>query len=147
MNISMEFFVARSPDQIALCKKVLLDFRFNLNHKTYVELILNMINEEGFKLVYILNENHTRAIAFIGYRFMQMLRTGSIIYIDDLYTDPQHRGKGYAGALLEYANKDALKKNIQSIHLDSGYMLHNAHRLYLNNGYVLSCNHFAKEVR
>ncbi|WP_176885042.1 hypothetical protein [Dyadobacter soli] len=35
---------------------------------------------------------------------------------------------------------------IQTIRLDSGYDLHDAHRLYLNKGYVLACNHFARQL-
>ena len=77
---------------------------------------------------------------------MHTLRTGWMIYIDDLYTDPAYRGRGYAGALLDYVDRHAVAEAIPSVHLDSGYMLHDAHRLYLNKNYVLACNHFAKNI-
>lgn len=140
----MTFLIAETKEQIALCKEVLFAFRTNLQDETYTDLIMKMIADEHFKLVYIPNDNNTGAAAFIGYRKMHMLRTGSTIYIDDLYTDPEYRGRGCAGALLDYVDQEASAAGIRSIHLDSGYTLYDAHRLYLNKGYVLACNHFAK---
>jgi len=69
-----------------------------------------------------------------------------MIYVDDLYTDPAYRGGGFAGKLLDFVAGKAAYTGIKMIHLDSGYNLHDAHRLYLNKGYVLACNHFAKKV-
>lgn len=140
----MNFIVADTREQVAFCKDVLFAFRTNLDESTYIDLVLKMIEDERFKLVYIPSDDNTTAAAFIGYRVMHTLRTSWMIYVDDLYTDPGHRGKGFAGALLDYVDRDAREKGIPSIHLDSGYMLHDAHRLYLNKGYVLACNHFAK---
>jgi len=140
----MNFIVAKTREQIAFCKDVLFAFRTNLDETTYIDLVMEMIANQAFKLVYIPNENNTKAVGFIGYRTMHMLMTGWTIYVDDLYTDPGYRGKGYAGALLDHVDQKATAAGIQFVHLDSGYMLHDAHRLYLNKGYVLACNHFAK---
>jgi GNAT superfamily N-acetyltransferase len=137
---------ATTRAQIAYCKNVLFDFRINLDESTYIDLVMNMIKDERFKLVYILADDGSKAAAFIGYRVLHTLRTGWMIYVDDLYSDPTHRGRGYAAALLDYVDQDAKKQGILSVHLDSGYMLHTAHRLYLNQGYVLACNHFAKTL-
>lgn len=142
----MKFITAKTKEQIVFCKEVLFAFRTNLDEKTYVDFILKMIEDQHYKLVYIPNQDNTKAAAFTGYRFLSRLITGPMIYIDDLYTDPEHRGKGYAGALLDIVEKEALKANITSIHLDSGYTMNDAHRLYLNKGYVLACNHFAKRI-
>ncbi len=142
----MNFTIAKTRAQIIFCKDVLFTFRTNLEEATYVSLILDMIANETFKLVYIPNDDDTQAAGFIGYRTMHMLRTGWMIYVDDLYTDPAYRGRGYAGALLDYVHREAKEAGIQTVHLDSGYMLHDAHRLYLNKGYVLACNHFSKKV-
>ena len=111
-----------------------------------LEQILKMMGEEQFKLVFIPDPTCTKAVAFIGYRRQMMLRTGPIIYIDDLFTTEASRGLGYARALLEYVKQEAVTTGIASIHLDSGYHLHNAHRLYLNSGYMLVCNHFAQPL-
>jgi GNAT superfamily N-acetyltransferase len=144
--IQMEIKLVKSKGDIIFCKDVILNFRQNLSGDTYVDQIMQMIEKEGFKLLYIPNNYNTRAAAFTGYRTFQMLRTGKMIYIDDLFTLPEYRGNGYAGALLDYVNQEAVAEGIQSVHLDSGYMLHDAHRLYLNKGYILACNHFAKKI-
>lgn len=140
----MNFVIAKTKSQIVFCKEALFAFRTNLKEATYVEQMLRMIAQENFSLVYIPNKDNTAAAAFIGYRVMCTLRTDRMIYVDDLYTDIEHRGVGYAGSLLDYVEKQAEEAGIASIHLDSGYQLHDAHRLYLNKGYVLACNHFAK---
>lgn len=142
----MEFIIAETREQIAFCKEALFAFRTNLESSTYIDSIIDMMRDEAFTLVYIPNEDSSKAAAFTGYRLMHTLRTGWSIYIDDLYTDPQYRGKGYAGALLDYVDKIAIDAGIRFVHLDSGYTLHNAHRLYLNKGFVLACNHFAKSL-
>ena len=142
----MNFITAKTSQQVAFCKDVLFAFRTNLEEDTYIDKVIKMIIEERFHLVYIPADDQNKAAAFIGYRIMHTLRTGWMIYIDDLYTDTAYRGRGYAGALLDYVDRQAEAAAIPSVHLDSGYMLHDAHRLYLNKNYVLACNHFAKDI-
>jgi GNAT superfamily N-acetyltransferase len=142
----MELKVAKTLKEVEFCRDVILEFRPNLKEDTYALQVMDMITNEGFKLVYIPNSENTKAIAFIGYRTLLMLRTGKMIYIDDLFTAPECRGMGYAGKLLDHVTKEAQDAGIPSVHLDSGYMLHDAHRLYLNKGYFLACNHFAKKI-
>ena len=69
-----------------------------------------MISHEGFELVFIPNEDNAQAAAFIGYRKLNLLRTGPMIYIDDLFTFAEFRGRGYAGALLDYVARRLLMK-------------------------------------
>lgn len=142
----MNLIIAKDYADIEFCGEAILAFRSNLNPNTYKEQIIKMMAEEQFKLVYIPDEDNKKAAAFIGYRRQFMLRTGSIVYIDDLFTAEKHRGKGYANALLEYVKQEAKSSGIAALHLDSGYTLHTAHRLYLNNGYVLACHHFAQQL-
>lgn len=142
----MECKKAATKADIEICKEAILEFRGNLNPKTVVDQVFDMINHEGFQLVFIPNADATKAAAFIGYRKLNLLRTGPMIYVDDLFTSPDFRGLGYAGALLDHVANQAAHEGIKSIHLDSGYALHTAHRLYLNKGYYLACNHFAKSV-
>lgn len=142
----MEIKLVFTAADVAFCKEVILAFRTNLNENGYVNDVLSMIKDQSFKLAYIPNPHNTKAAAFIGYRYMFMLRTGPIIYIDDLYTSPDHRGKGLAAALLDHVFEEAKTNGIQSVHLDSGYTLHPAHRLYLHKGYDLACHHFVKKV-
>jgi len=142
----MEIIVAQTREQIEFCKEIIFAFRPDLEEATYQDLIMHMITNESYKLAYLPNHDNTKAAAFIGYRTMHMLLMGWMIYVDDLYTDPAYRGGGFAGKLLDFVAGKAAYTGIKTIHLDSGYDLHDAHRLYLNKGYVLACNHFAKKV-
>jgi len=142
----MECKKAITKADIEFCKEAILAFRGNLDPETVVDQVFRMITDKEFELVFIANAPDTRAGAFISYRVMNLLRTGPMIYVDDLFTFPECRNQGYAGTLLDYVAKRAADEGIKSIHLDSGYALHTAHRLYLNKGYYLACNHFAKAV-
>lgn len=142
----MEVRIARTTEEIEFCQEAILAFRPNVNEKNLVPEVLQMFGE-GFTLAYISNEEKTKAVAITGYRRMHMLRTGTIIYIDDLYTSPECRGKGYAKTLLDFVYRQGEKEGVKAVHLDSGYMLHDAHRLYLNQGYHLACNHFARMIQ
>lgn len=133
-------------EDIAFCSRAIITFRPNINLDNLIGQTLKMM-EEGFHIAYISNNENTEAAAFVGFRTFEMYRTGTIIYIDDLFTFEENRGKGYAGALLDYVHNFALEAGIQTVHLDSGYDLHPAHRLYLNKGYILPCHHFVKVVK
>ncbi|MCF2501312.1 GNAT family N-acetyltransferase [Dyadobacter chenhuakuii] len=142
----MEIIVAKTREQIEFCKEIIFAFRPEVEEATYLDLIMHMITDENYILAYLPNHDNTKAAAFIGYRTKHMLLTGRMIYVDDLYTDPAYRGGGFAGKLLDFVASEATQAGIKTIHLDSGYDLHDAHRLYLNNRYVLACNHFARIV-
>src|SRR3954469_5727175 len=120
----MECRRAITEADIEICKEAILEFRGNLDPKTVVDQVFEMISLEGFELVFIPNADNTKAGAFIGYRKLNLLRTGPMIYIDDLFTFSEFRGQGYASALLDYVAEQAASEGIKTIHLDSGYTLH-----------------------
>lgn len=82
----------------------------------------------------------------MGFRFMNVLAWGKILYIDDLVTKEGQRNKGYGKALLDYAVNTAQANNCNQIHLDSGYGRYEAHSLYLRYGFKLSCHHLTLDM-
>lgn len=143
----MEIRMVKTAADVEFCRKAIFEFRPQVDQQYYIEQVMEMIIDDGFKLIYITNEDNTSAASILGYRTYTMLRTERMIYIDDLFTFEQYRGQGYAGALLDFVEKEARRQGIGSIHLDSGFQLHPAHKVYLNKGYVLACHHFAKIIR
>jgi GNAT superfamily N-acetyltransferase len=141
----MTIKLATKKEEIEFCKDVILQFRTNLDKDTYLDQVLDMM-DEGFQLYYIPGDGNDRAAAFTGIRTYGMLRTGSMIYIDDLFTLPEYRGRGYAGALLDHVSGIAKRAGILSVHLDTGYSLHEAHRLYLKKGYFFAAHHLAQRI-
>lgn len=131
---------AQSEKEINACWEVVHTLRPHLEKKDYLQQVKDM-QQEGYHMLYIA-DNDTVA-AFAGYRNLYSLFAGRFIYVDDLCTLPAFRGKGYAGALLDYIHALARETGKTSVILDSGFTLHDAHRLYLNKGFRLAAHHFS----
>jgi len=139
----MEIKTAITEEDILKCWDVLVALRPHLNKNNFVATVKAMI-EEGYTLAYI--EEDAKAIAAVGFRYLQFLYNGKHFYIDDLSTLPEYRGKGYAGKLLDFVIAKATENGYKAITLDSGYTRFDAHRLYLNKGFILSTHHFSKTL-
>lgn len=122
--------------------------RPHLHHADYLTQVRAQMAEDGYRMIgAFVEENGVEVItAFSGFRNMYKLSSGPGIYIDDLSTLPTHRGKGYAGALLDHIHALAKAEGKTNVQLDSGHHRKDAHRLYLNKGYVISAHHFTREV-
>ncbi|MBS1600222.1 MAG: GNAT family N-acetyltransferase [Bacteroidetes bacterium] len=138
-----EIKIAKTESDILKCWDVIKALRPHLDKNVFVSTVTAMINE-GYTLAFI--EEDGIAVAAIGYRYLQLLYNGKQYYIDDLSTLPGYRGKGYAGMLLDYVETKAKEKGFNVVTLDSGYQRFDAHRLYLNKGFVISCHHFSKTI-
>jgi GNAT superfamily N-acetyltransferase len=140
----MEIRTANTNDEILKCREVILELRPHLKDKDLPSLFEKM-KAEGFKIIYI--EDNNKAIAFSGYRYLTMFYSGRTLYIDDLCTLPEARGKGYGGMLLDFIIDEAKRNSVDAVTLDSGYHRLDAHRLYLNKGFVLSSHHFHYQLK
>ncbi len=136
---------ALTDEDILACRDVVFLLRPHLkNEQTYLQQVKQMMEEEHYRIIYIPKPATAgrTAAAFAGYRYMQKLHTGKVIYIDDLATLPAHRGKGYGSVLLNYIHALARREGLNAVQLDSGYDRNDAHRLYLDHGYKLAAHHF-----
>lgn len=139
----MEIKTATEKEDFLKCWEVVHELRPHLDEDKYLTLMLYML-DEGYKMIYI--EENGKAVSFCGYRITTMLHRGRSVYIDDLCTLPEVRGKGHGKALLDCVLKHAKKEELKSIHLDSGHHRHDAHRLYLNFGFKITSHHFAIDL-
>lgn len=139
----MEISIANSDSDILLCWQVMKELRPHLNEADFLPTVKEMM-EEGYILAFIKEDN--TAVAAIGFRYLQLLYNGKQYYIDDLTTLPGHRGKGYAGKLLDYVVDLARTNGFDAVTLDSGHQRFDAHRLYLNKGFTISAHHFSKKL-
>ncbi len=142
----MKIQTAIKPESIEKCFDVLQTLRPHLVKSNFISLIEGMITR-GYHLVFI--EENNQAIACAGFRYTEHLHWGKLIYIDDLSTLPDHRGKGYASLLLNFIEDLAKEMKFNSIHLDSGTVpaRYDAHRLYLKKGFNISSFHFALGIK
>lgn len=139
----MKIQIAKTDTDILKCWEVLKALRPHLEYDSFLSTIKEMI-QEGYLLAFI--EENDKAVAAVGFRYLQYLYNGKHYYIDDLSTLPESRGKGYGGALLDYVIALAKEKGYKCVTLDSGYTRLDAHRLYLNKGFTLTAHHFSKSL-
>ena len=138
-----EIKVAITEIEIASCWEAISILRPMLAKENFVSQIL-ALQKEGYHLLYIQENNITVAIA--GYRIYTMLYCGKMLYLDDLSTIENQRGKGYASQLLNHLNKIAFKEDCISIQLDSGPTRTTAHKLYFKEDFTISAYHFHKKL-
>jgi GNAT superfamily N-acetyltransferase len=136
---------ATTREDILRCRNVMLALRPHLADRDWEALIVEMFSE-GYRLAFVAESEDGPALAAVGYRYLQFLYNGKHIYIDDLSTLPESRGKGYGRQLLEYVFEEARQAGYAVVTLDSGPQRHDAHRLYLNTGFKLASYHFSKDL-
>ena len=134
----------KSEIDILKCREVVFELRPHLEQQNFLATIQEMISE-GYQFAFIQEEG--KAVSFIGYRYLQYLYNGKHIYIDDLSTLPDFRGKGYAAKLLQHVEEIAISKGYGVVTLDSGHQRTDAHRLYLNKGFNIVALHFSKKIK
>ncbi|MHB8629251.1 MAG: GNAT family N-acetyltransferase [Aggregatilineales bacterium] len=134
---------AETDEHIQQCFPALKALRPHLDETTFLAQVKRQ-QMQGYRLLFLQTEGEFRSVA--GYRILEFLAWGKILYIDDLITLPGEKRKGYAGQLLDWLIAYAKTQGCAQIHLDSGYQRHDAHRLYLNKGLDLNCHHFALQL-
>lgn len=137
--------IAKSPSQIGLCFNIMRQLRPHLTEEpAFVQQVERQM-KEGYHLTY--SQDHDGIKALMGFRFLELLAWGKILYIDDLITDKGDQKQGHGSKLLEWAFEEARKAGCKQVHLDSGPQRHEAHRLYLNQGFKIVAHHFGKDLQ
>jgi len=144
--------IAQTEAELRRCLPALVTLRPHLTPKEALEQILLLQKEDRYVVAYVdtdeQDSSETAAPAAIGYRYMNLLFSGKTLYIDDLSTLPDQRGKGYAGQLLDFVIAEARKAGCAAVTLDSGQnpQRYDAHRLYLNKRFNIVSHHFALKL-
>lgn len=88
--------------------------------EAFVEQVDSVQRPAGYRLVGVLPEDGTDAVAVAGFRLSTSLSWGRHIYIDDLSTLPSARRRGFASELLGWIHDEAERLGCDQVHLDSG---------------------------
>jgi GNAT superfamily N-acetyltransferase len=131
---------ARTEPEIAACFPVLSQLRPHLEAASFVAQVRRM-EVEGFRLCFLEVQGTVRAVA--GYRRMEMLATGPVLYVDDLVTDAAFRSQGHGARLLQWLLKEAEANGCRYLELDSGTTRLDAHRFYERCGMEKVALHFS----
>ena len=108
----------------------------------FVRRVDEVQRPEGYRMVGAFEGE--RCVAVAGFRVVHHLAWGDTLYVDDLSTLAEARGRGYGRALLEWCKEEARRQGCGELHLDSGVgpEREDAHRLYFNTGLRITSYHF-----
>lgn len=137
------------PDRTALAHRAMRALRPGIGNATsFAAHVDGVLRPEGYRLAGSFEEGEAEAAAVAGLRVLHLLAWGRILYLDDLSTLPECRGRGHAGALMRWLLEEAQRLGCAQLHLDSGVGLdrQDAHRLYLGHRLRISAHHFSIEI-
>jgi GNAT superfamily N-acetyltransferase len=132
---------AQTDAEIEACYPVLAQLRPHVPPEGFVALVRRLI-EGGYRMAYAADEGMVRAVA--GYRFLDQLVRGRVLYVDDLVTEKGMRSKGYGEALLTRLYDLARARECTALELDSGVHRAEAHRFYFRQRMTISAFHFVR---
>ncbi|HEX2854177.1 MAG TPA: GNAT family N-acetyltransferase [Opitutaceae bacterium] len=136
----MKIFPAETDADIARCFPVMVQLRPKLLETEFVARIRRK-EAEAYRLACAADDRGVvRSVA--GFRPMDRLHVGRVIYVDDLVTDAASRSQGYGDALFDWLVARARELGCASLTLDSGTHRTDAHRFYLRKRMKISAFHF-----
>ena len=89
--------IADTDERIARCFPVMRELRTHLAEPEFVPRVRRQ-QAGGYRLAYL--EDGARVCAVAGFRLIDNLVHGRVLYVDDLVTDASLRSQGHGKALL-----------------------------------------------
>ena len=140
MQQSISISSALTDEQILATRDVMRQLRPAIASEAYLPTVRRMMNSDNYQLAALLDHGRVRAVA--GYRFMEMLYCGRVLYVDDLNTDDQCRSAGFGKLLMDWLKHQATAHGCAELHLDSGVQREQTHRFYFRERLTISAYHF-----
>ncbi len=131
---------ALTDEQILTTRAVMLQLRPSIATDAYLPTVKRMMQSDGYQLAAVLDQDVVKAVA--GYRFMEMLYCGRVMYVDDLNTDHHARSAGFGKLLMDWLKNEAVACGCAELHLDSGLQREQTHRFYFRERLTVSAFHF-----
>ena len=133
--------LAATDEEILATRDVMLQLRPHIAPDDYLGRVRRMMATERYHLAAVAEDGVVRAVA--GFRYMDMLYCGRILYVDDLVTDETARSAGWGARLMDWLRWRAEAEGCDQFHLDSGVHRAGAHRFYFRHGMTINAFHFA----
>jgi GNAT superfamily N-acetyltransferase len=136
----MTIALAETDTDIARCFPIMVQLRPELRESDFVARIRRK-HAESYQLAFAANE-HGAVRSVAGFRFMDRLHAGFVMYVDDLVTDAAARSRGFGDRLFDWLVAHAKERGCVQLLLDSGTQRVDAHRFYLRKRMKISAFHF-----
>ena len=114
----------------------------------FVGTVNDTQRSQGYRLIASFDDDDEQAAGAAGFRVLDYLAWGHALYCDDLSTREKYRGRGHAGALMDWMVEEARRLGCGDFHLDSGVGpdRQTAHRLYFKKDMRISAFHFQRRT-
>lgn len=144
MNHSIEYLNIEDLQALEAAYEVFGTLRPHLDKTQFIDQV-RVQAKEGYRIAVI--QQNGEVVAAAGYRVATFLAWGRVLYIDDLITHPERKCSGLGSALLDWLLEEGKRLECSAAHLDTGHERYDAHRLYLNKGFVLSSHHMSASLK
>lgn len=135
----MTIDLATTDEQFARAFAVMHQLRPHLDAVSFAGLVRRQ-QASGYELAILEDDGRVQAVA--GFRTLEQLVRGKVLYVDDLVTDAAARSRGYGDALFDWLVTRARAAGCAALELDSGVQRHGAHRFYLRKRMDITAYHF-----
>jgi GNAT superfamily N-acetyltransferase len=131
-----------------LAAAALLELRPSLGSAEALVARADAQRDAGYRLVASFEPGDDDAAGVAGFRVSENLAWGLHLYVDDLVTRADRRGRGHGRALLQWLAAEAQRCGCAELHLDSGVGPERqaAHRIYFAQGLRISAHHFSRDI-
>jgi GNAT superfamily N-acetyltransferase len=129
-------------DKVAACEPLHRKLRPEMD-QPYARHMMSLLSG-GAQLAIGHDGDEIRCLAF--FRVFGTTLGGKRLYVDDLVTDPEHRGRSYGAQMLAWVEVAAKSQGCIMATLESGVQRGDAHRFYFCNGYVITAFSFEKAL-
>jgi GNAT superfamily N-acetyltransferase len=143
-TLALRVAEAVTDTEIARCFPVMAQLRVRFSSETDFVSRVRLQQAEGYRLVFL--EDAGEIVATAGYRIIENLSAGRVLYVDDLVTDALRRSKGYGAKLLDWLADRARSEGCDKLDLDSGVQRGDAHRFYHTQGLKTFAHHFRLDL-
>lgn len=136
------------PAEDRLAAEALLELRPHWGDAAALAARIARQRADGYRLVGSFEDGDRVPGAVAGFRLGRNTAWGAFVYVDDLVTRAERRGRGHAGAALAVVEEIARAAGCEQLHLDSGVgpEREDAHRFYFRHGMRIASYHFAKPL-
>ncbi len=136
---------AHGPEELTACFPVISQLRPDLKGvEEWVERASDM-STEGYRVLAAWEND--RVVAIAGYRRMENLIHDHFLYVDDLVTAEDERGKGLGSALLTELSAIGIDEYCGRLVLDTAATNESARRFYKREGLIDAVIGFVKPLR
>jgi GNAT superfamily N-acetyltransferase len=143
MSENPSIVIAKTDQEIIACFEVVAELRPHLARDTFLARIRAQMTT-GYNLAFLADAG--AVVSCAGFRFLETLAWGRILYVDDLITTERAQGRGFGSRMMAWLLEHARRENCDQLHLDSGTWRTAAHRFYFKHEMVIKSFHFSREL-